>query len=241
MTTASQPPAPAGLRLELLGGLRLARDGAPLLGLAYAKGRALLAYLAVTGRTHTREALAALFWGELPDDAARQNLRAVLADLRRVAGHHLVISRETVAFDRAAPYWLDVEEFEAALRRPGAGDVPPEAERLRTAVDLYRGDLLAGFAVRDAPAFDEWLAAERERLRQLALHALHELVIYATERGDYAAGIDATTRLLAQDPWREDAHRQLMLLLAGSGQHDAALAQYERCRRVLAEELVLLR
>jgi predicted ATPase/DNA-binding SARP family transcriptional activator/TolA-binding protein len=233
---AGGPGPAAGLRLEVLGGLSLTLDGAPLPGLAYAKGRALLAYLAVTGRPHAREALAALLWGELPDGSARQNLRVVLADLRRAAGDHLVVTRTTVAFDRAAPYWLDAAAFEAALRPPDSGGaVPPE--RLRAAAALYRGDLLEGFAVREAPAFDEWLAAERERLRQLALHALHALAVHHTERGEAAAGIDYTTRLLALDPWREDAHRQLMLLLAANGERDAALAQYERCRQALAEEL----
>jgi predicted ATPase len=81
------------------------------------------------------------------------------------------------------------------------------------------------------------VTAQRERLRQLALHALHELVDYHTAQGEYAAGIDACTRLLQFDPWREDAHRQLMLLLALSGQRSAALAQYDICRRVLDEEL----
>src|SRR5687767_13764671 len=201
---------PAGrLRLEVLGGLRLTRDGAPLPGLAYAKGRALLTYLAVTGRPHSREALAALLWGELPDEAARLNLRVVLADLRRAAGGHLVVTRATVAFDRAAPYWLDAEAFEAALRGPDGGRAVA-LDHLRAAAALYRGDLLEGFAVREAWAFDEWLAAERERLRQLALHALHALAVHHTERGEYAAGIDHTTRLLALDPWREDAHQQLM-------------------------------
>jgi predicted ATPase/DNA-binding SARP family transcriptional activator len=233
-TGAGPPERTAQLRLELLGGLRLTRDGAPMTGLAYAKSRALLAYLAVTGQPHSREALATLLWSDLPGDAARQNLREVLSNLRRVAGRYLLITRETVAFDRTAPTWLDVDAFHAALDRPGATRL---VERLRAAVDLYHGDLLAGFAVHDAPAFDEWLAAQRERLRQLALHALHELAVFHTERSDHAAGIAYITRLLALDPWREDAHRQLMLLLAGSGQRDAALAQYARCRRVLTEEL----
>src|SRR5262245_1801052 len=85
----------AGLRLEALGGLRLTRDGTALAGPTYAKSRALLAYLAITRRPHTREALASLLWGEMPDAAARQNLRVILGDLRRTAGGHLAIVRDT--------------------------------------------------------------------------------------------------------------------------------------------------
>jgi DNA-binding SARP family transcriptional activator len=71
------------------------------------------------------------------------------------------------------------------------------------------------------------------------MSALHRLAVHFTQQGDtgHAAGIDYATRLLALEPWREGAHQDLMRLLAGSGQRGAALAQYETCRRVLAEEL----
>ena len=98
-------------------------------------------------------------------------------------------------------------------------------------------DFLEGFYARDAPAFDEWATAQRERLRQRATHALHDLVDYHSARQDYAAGIDYCLRLLALDPWREDAHRRLIRLLALSGQPNAALQRYEHARRILAREL----
>ena len=106
-------------------------------------------------------------------------------------------------------------------------------------MELYRGDLLEGFYVRQAPAFEEWVLAQRVRLRDLALDALHTLAVHHTRRGPagHAAAMAYTARLLALEPWREEAHRQLMLLLASSGQRGAALAQFEACRRVLAEEL----
>jgi predicted ATPase len=76
-------------------------------------------------------------------------------------------------------------------------------------------------------------------LYELATQALHTLAAHYAGRGEAgrAAGIEVTTRLLALEPWREEAHRQLMTLLAQGRQRGAALAQYETCRRVLAEEL----
>ncbi|MDP9372641.1 MAG: SARP family transcriptional regulator, partial [Chloroflexota bacterium] len=219
-----------GLRLELLGGLRVSRVGRPVPGFVSAKAPALLAYLAVTGRPHSREALAGLLWGEGAEDDARASLRVALSNLRRLVGAHLTITRETIAFNGAAPCWLDVAVFLDQLHAP-------DAARLRAAVDLYRGDFLAGFTVPDAPAFEEWVVGQRERLRHLALQALHTLAVGHTARWEWAAGIDVLTRLFALDPWREDAHRQLMTLLALSGQRDAALAQYRTCRRLLAGEL----
>ena len=222
------------LRLELLGGLRVTLDGTPVVGFISSPVPALLCYLAITGIPQFRPALAALLWSDLPEVDAATNLRQVLVNLRHLLDPYLLVTRQTVAFNRDRAYWLDVEHFEAHL---AAGFATGDLQRLRAAVTLYRGDFLQGFAVRDAPAFDEWALAEQQRLRERTLHALHVLAVQHTGRGEYAAGIDYTTRLLALDPWREEAHRQLMVLLARSGQRHAALAQYATCRRVLQEEL----
>ena len=225
-----------GLHLSLLGGMQITRGGEPVPGFVSSKVQALLCYLAVTGRPHLRPALTGLLWGEMPETDAKANLRQALANLRRVLVPHLSINRQAVAFNRDSPYWLDVERFEARAAGASAG---ADIEGLREAVELYRGDFLEGFYVRQAPAFEEWALAQRARLRELALQALHRLAVHHGQQGraGLVAGIDYTTRLLAMEPWREDAHRQLMLLLARGGQRGAALAQYETCCRVLAEEL----
>ena len=224
------------LRLALLGGLRLSLDEAEIADTLPAKAAALLSYLAVTGRPHSRAALAGLLWPEAPEAVARASLRQTLFGLNKRLASHLIITRDRVAFNQAAPYWLDVEHFEAPLTAAGSAETL-DIGCLREAVLLYQGDLLAGFYVRDAAEFEEWLTGQRERLRQLALNALHTLAADATERGAYAIGIDAASRLLALEPWHEDTHRQLMLLLALSGRPDAALAQYEHCRHLLKDEL----
>jgi DNA-binding SARP family transcriptional activator len=211
------------LRLELLGGLRVTVDGAPLTGFVSTKVQALFCYLAVSGRPHFRPVLAALLWGEQSDAEAATNLRQALANLRRLLDPFLLITRQTVTFNAASPAWINVAQFEACLDRAA---VEGTIEPLQAAAELYQGDFLAGLVVRDAPAFEEWALAERERLRERALHALHTLAVQHTARGEYAAGIAASTRVLALDPWREEAHRQLMLLLARSGHRSAALAQY---------------
>jgi len=150
---------------------------------------------------------------------------------------YLLVTRDTVAWNTAVPCTLDTAQFEAHLR---AGRDVPDASRagaFQHAATLYRGDFLAGFFVRDAPEFEEWMLAQRARYRELALHALHTLTDHHLNRGEYGRAIDSATRLLALDAWREEAHRQLMLALARSGQRSAALAQYETCRRLLDTEL----
>lgn len=224
----------AKLELSLLGPPTITLNGEPVGGLRYSKAQALLYYLAVTGRPHSREALAALLWGDLPEDAARTNLRTVLSKLRALLGPYLVITRQTLSFNRESPYSLDVEQFVAYLRNPD-----PSAQDLKAATQLYRGDLLAGFSVHDAPGFEEWLAVQRDWLQGLVLQALHGLASHHAARHEYTAGIEYLTWLLALDPWREDAHRHLMRLLAASGQRSAALSQYQLLSRTLEREFGL--
>ncbi|HSR32950.1 MAG TPA: BTAD domain-containing putative transcriptional regulator, partial [Anaerolineae bacterium] len=219
----------------MLGTVVITLDGERVSGQIPAKAQALLCYLAVTGHRHSREKLAGLLWGDKPEDRAKASLRKSLSDLRKLSETALIITRQTVAFNRDCDYWLDVEILESALGEDerAAEDLQP----LREAVDLYRGEFLEGFSVRQALGFEEWVLSERERLRQMVLQGLHRLSEAYRLRGEYAAAIEYMNRLLALEPWQEEAHRQLMMLLARSGQQSAALAQYETCRRILAEEL----
>ena len=146
----------------------------------------------------------------------------------------MVVERQTVAFDCDRPYWLDV----AAIRSLLADGIPAgDVGAVQRAVDLYQDEFLAGLVLPDAPAFDEWLTLQREQLGQLLVRGLQTAIDHHACDGTADEGIAAAQRLLAEDPWREEAHRQLMALLAASGQRSAALSQYAICRRVLAEEL----
>lgn len=224
------------LRFKLLGKPQLFLEATPLTGLKTRKSEALLYYLAVTGRPHTREVLADLLWGEMPEATARRNLTKALSELRREVGAYVEIGRRSVTLNLDAPYQLDVAAFETTLR---ASNTTQDLSALRQAIDLYQGDFLEGFFVNEAPTFEAWAAGERERLRELMLQALDALVsIYAShDEMDTAAGVDYAARLLAIEPWREAGHRHMMMLLARSGQRSAALAQYESCCRILQEEL----
>ncbi|MEZ4646431.1 MAG: tetratricopeptide repeat protein [Chloroflexota bacterium] len=107
---------------------------------------------------------------------------------------------------------------------------------MQQAVALYRGDFLDDFHIADAPVFTDWVLLERERLRQSLLDALAQLADHAYATQAYDDGIHHARRALTLDPWLERAHQQLMRLLAAHGQRSKALAQFETCRRILAEE-----
>ena len=201
------------LEIRLLGGLQVRYDDADAPHFVSSKVPALLAYLAVNRRPHQRDALAGLLWGELPDAAAANNLRQALTNLRKLLDPHLLITRDTVAFDHSVPHFLDVEAFMDRLRLSGGQPAGQRAGLLRQALALYQGEFLEGFYVRDAPDFEDWALVQRVHLRELALHGWDTLTGLLLASGDYDGANDAAGRLLAMDPWREEAHRQRMLAL----------------------------
>jgi len=223
------------LEIRLLGSPQILRGDKALNNFISNKVPALLAYLAVTRRAHSRDKLAALLWGEMSDADAKNNLRQALANLKKYFEEELTITRDTIEFTGDA--FVDSLEFDSALRSASSLDPQPAAVMLTESLRLYRGDFLEGFHVRDAPDFEDWLLAERSRLRELALQALHTLTHFHTTSGHFSEAIIFATRLLAFDPWREEAHRQLMLLQARTGQVSAALTQYETCKKILEKEL----
>ena len=226
----------------MLGKPQITLGEAPLSGLGTAKAEALLYYLAVTGRPHSRETLVELLWGEMPEASAKRNLTTTLSTLRKVFEPNLIVEPHSITFNLEAPHQVDVTIFQAAIEGSTALE-PTDLERdlapLRQAVNLYGGEFLEGFYVKNALSFEEWVLEQRERLRELMLQALHHLVEHYGKQAeaDNVVALEYATRLLALEPWRELAHRQMMILLARNGQRSAALAQYEACRRILAEEL----
>lgn len=235
------------LAIFLCGGVRIERANAPVTGLASRKAEALLAYLVCTRRPHSREKLATLLWDDRPQAQALGNLSVLLTSLRQRLAPFLTITRQNVAFNLDSDHSLDTAEFEQRIREAraeqprynqGQGGLSRQvATQLAQALALYQGDFLAGFYIRDAREFEEWALLERERLQRLAVEALADLVSFYRERGKYEPGIELATRWLTLEPLQEDAYRQLMQLLALAGRRGEALAQYEACRRILAQEL----
>ena len=230
------------LRVAVLGPPRLELDGAAV-EVDTRKAIALLAYLAVTGERHGREALAGLLWPEYDEAHARAALRRTLSALNKgLRGGWLATDRTSIALDRA-DLWLDLARFHALLAECGAHG-HPLAETcpaclapLREAAALHRGDFLAGFALRDADGFEDWQRLQAESLRRELAGVLERLVEVQATAGRWQDAIADGHRWLALDPLHEPAHRQLMRLYAWSGQRGAALRQYRACVRVLDREL----
>ncbi len=233
------------LELWLLGPFQATLNGAPLLDFQSNKVRALLAYLAVEGpHPHHRIKVATLLWPHMDDASALRNLRSAIADLRRRLGDaqadppFLRVSRYTVELHPDADVRVDALAFREHLA--AAGRAPSEEATIaawQAALSLYTGEFLQGFQVRDSPPWEEWLLLRREEFERGAIRALRGLAQVFKQRRQYERARAFVRQWLEHTPWDEDAHCLLMQLLALDGRRGAALAQYERCRELLADNL----
>jgi DNA-binding SARP family transcriptional activator len=228
------------LDLKLIGVPEIELDGTPVT-FARRGALALLAYLAVSQRAHARDLVATLLAGDSPDDQARKYLSNALVDLRTQLGEYIIATRQTVAFNTALPFRLDVLDFQRHVARclKEAGPAEPEEVRqqLESALALYRDDFLTGLVLPGSTDFERWQFAQREELRVQQMQLLQAQVEACVRGSAWSHGIAAARRLVAREPWLENAHRQLMLMLARSGQPRAAITQYLECRRALHDEL----
>jgi DNA-binding SARP family transcriptional activator len=253
------------LTLSLLGAFHAELDGKHVGGFESNKVRAPLAYLAVeASRAHRRETLATLLWPDASNTIALTNLRNALADLRQLlhdrdAGTPIVlINHDSIQLNPRADVWVDVWEFEGSEKRSGISDQRSRIgdqgvairnqqsainnqqstiRNLQSAIALYRGPFLEGFSVPDSAPFEEWITLKREQLGQHAIRRLRRLADFHEACGVYDQARSYAQRQVELEPWLEEAHRQLMRIEALSGQRSAALAQYETCKRLLADEL----
>ena len=233
------------LKINVLGRPAVRLDGVPISGFISDKALALLCYLAIEQSEHARERLADVFWGHFPAERARANLRQALHNLKKLVPGYLVVNRKVFLFNADRAHRIDAAEFEHRLEPPDRG-TPPRPHQdseisatriaeLEATTRLYQGDFLADLFLDGAPEFESWLGLERERLHALGsfemLGGLHR------KQRNWSAAAQALRQLLAIEPWRDAAHRDLMLTLAHQQQFDAALAQFESCRQVLVGEL----
>jgi len=236
------------LQIKLLGSLQVQVGGKTAVFRTDAQ-RVLLAYLAAhQGLPQRRDTLAGLLSPDRPDQEALTYLRNRLTRLRDALGD-----------DAATPPWFDVDRKQITLR-PGDDIVidviqfeqclatvethphrqlagcPTCLAQLETAVNLVRGELLAGLNF-PSDTWEAWLVAQREHVQQRALAAMTLLRDALSERGEWTAVLDTAQRQLSLEPWLEAAHRAIMQAHYHLGDRNAALAQFEQCTQLLWDEL----
>jgi DNA-binding SARP family transcriptional activator/TolB-like protein len=193
---------------------------------------ALLAYLCAARPRgfHRRDKLLSLFWPESDHNRARSSLRSSIHFLRDALGHELLVSRgdEEVGLDWDR-IWCDVTALQEKADLQLWADV----------LDLHRGDLLEGFHIQGCPGFEDWLAEERERLREIAAGAAWSQAHQYIERGELTEAERAGQRALSLVFTDENEVREFIWALAGAGERASAVRFYEKFASRLLDELEL--
>ncbi len=231
------------LNIRLLGPPQI-ECGSQLIKVDTRKAIALLAYIALTGKRHRRDSLVNLLWPEYNQDRGRTNLRRTLYALRKsLEGEWLDIDREEIGLDWDTDIWLDVEQFHQYLnkcrdhRHPVSQGCSDCVAPLSAAVDLYHGDFMDGFSLRDSINFDEWQFYQADHLRRIYASALEGLLESHAYQRDFETAIQYSRRWLAIDPLNETAHCRLMQFYAATGRRSSIHRQYETCVKILSDEL----
>ncbi len=209
-------------RLRLLSGFRLEHHGTAVT--LSAAGQRLLALLSVRGAM-ARTAVAGTLWPEATERHAHGSLRTTLWRLGH-AGFPLVESR-TDRLALANTVDVDVRSFVAWARRVLARATSDDD--LDTAA-VHGGDLLPGW-------YEDWVLFERERLRQLQLHALEDAALQLCESRRYGTAIDVALRAVRLEPLRESANRTLITIHLHENNGFEAIRQFRTFRRLLNAEL----
>lgn len=211
------------------------------------KGRAILKYLAARPRQPVlRDVLLEVLWPETEPHIANNRLKVAMHHLRQAfalrgpdhdCGEYILFHNGCYLFNPNITVWTDVEAFEGhwrqGMRLERAGRLAEAIPFYLQAEMLYRGDFLA------EDLFEEWTLVRREELKDLYLMTLDKLSRYWLQTGNADRAIEGWKKIIAKDPWREDAYRHLMVCFARCRQRELALRWYDLCVQTLQTQLGL--
>lgn len=227
------------VRMGLFGGFTLDFQDAPV-KVTSLRMQTLLAYLALhRTETPTRQRLAFLLWPDSSESQSLTNLRTLLHRLHNILPKDVSLIRvdlQTITWNPLAEISLDIADFEKAIFRANeaaqSGDDSATYEALAYAAACYMGDFLPD-------CYDDWVLEARERLRQLLLTALDQLVALLEQQRDYRAAITHANRLMRLDPLNEATYLTMMRLHTINGDRASALRVYHTCASTLQSELAI--
>jgi DNA-binding SARP family transcriptional activator len=186
----------------------------------------VLAFLALQERPVSREYVAATLWWDASQRHAAGSLRSALFKLRRACGEAVETSGASLSVTRRLA--VDVQEAMTWARTA----MEPAADDADLRGMAFAGDILPDW-------YDDWVAFERERFRELRLHALEAVSARLTEAGRFGEAMDVALAAVAGEPLRESAHRAVIGVHLAEGNRAAALDAYGRFKARLDRDLGL--
>ncbi len=210
----------------------------------FAKLEGLFYYLLIK-RQATRDELAALLWSGMDDDLAKKNLRNAVYLLKKLFTDEFIQtpSRTLVAVNREFAVDFDMDKFYTGKKVLNNGETvvtgSNEIEYCKEITNLYRGEFLEGFAMKDAGFFEEWLAGQRERIKELYARCLKKMIITLLNRKQISEAEQYLIHLIRVDEYNESAYRTLMKIYEKEGEFNRAVEVYSRLKNKLAGELAI--
>jgi DNA-binding SARP family transcriptional activator len=218
-------------QFRILGPLEAAGESGPV-PLGGPKQRALLALLLLhANETLSSERIIDELWGEQPPRTAASSLQNFVAQLRRLLGPDVLVTRSPGYVLRVERDDVDAARFESMVGEARRAAPAERAEKLHDALDLWRGEPLTDVA------FEPFAQNEVRRLEDLRLAATEDLVDAELELGRHADVVGELETLVQQHPLRERLRGHLMVALYRSGRQADALRAYHEARRALVDEL----
>jgi DNA-binding SARP family transcriptional activator len=209
-------------RLQLLGDFALRREQVRV-ALATTPQR-LVAFLAINGPT-ARPVIMSTLWPRVGEKHARGRLRTAIWRVHRGAPYLLAPAGDMVGLGPGVSVDIRAITDSAQTVLRGSGQLPADRVMLSAS-----GELLAGW-------YDDWVIIERERFRQLRLHALDALAGRLTAQGRYAYALEAAVESARIEPLRETANRLIIAIHLAEGNVGGALRHYRFFRSLLDAEL----
>jgi DNA-binding SARP family transcriptional activator len=238
--TLSKPSGIPSIHIRLFGRPSVLFRGSPV-EIATKKAVALLAYLVTTGKTHSRERLAALLWPEASDDVARTSLRQALRALKDTPLEHvLLVDRTSIGV--SDDIHSDVRAFQTYFARARDLSAPYDrysldnVSQMQALASLYHDDFLADFNLPSNPEWEDWQQFRRIEFQYQATQLFEALARYYANQRLVDSGLQMVSRWLELDPYNESGHSVKMGLFALSQQTERAIEQYHLLVRLLARE-----
>ncbi len=211
------------IQIQLLGQPRISCESKEAYRFRGRKSWALLAVLLLSDRTRTRSELASLLFSEANDPL--RALRWSLAEIRRALGESGSVEGDPVEIRLPPGSVVDIEvltrgSWRDAVRLEGLG-----------------GDLLDGFAIRDAPAFSSWLLSEQRHVAAVSEAILHEAALGSMSAGDTTDAIRFAVRATTLNPFDENHQALLLRLYRRAGDEESAARQFAAYKSLVDREL----
>ena len=211
-----------GIEIHLLGTPRIQVDGKDIF-FTYGKVQALIYYMVVKG-VALRDEISGLLWPEKSETNARKNLRNAIYEAKKLLGTDVFLSprNAVLQWNSTANIYVDVHQFQSNPKQY---------------IDIYKGEFLQGFYVKDAEAYEDWYLAERSRLKSLYMDAVYEFVDAGIEEKNIACIERYLPVLLSYAPYNEERFGAILQLMMSQGFSNLGKQLYHQLQCIYADDL----